>query len=145
MPKLSELANKLQVRQIHFDIIPPHKIKRAADYRAEVYAALPRRKAGQYARKTLTERIGVSTRTGQSYDKRANLLVTPNIERQELTPEEIAGLPEKVFKNRKYNLWLVDEKGKRYKPDKESIKRIADNGGGKVYRVTQLTNTYQAG
>ena len=99
----------------------------------------------KYARKTLTKRIGVSTRTGQSYDKRANLLVTPNIERQELTPDEIAGLPEKVFKNRKYNVWLEDEKGKRYKPDKESIKRIADNGGGKVYRVTQLANTYQAG
>ncbi|MEK6753466.1 MAG: hypothetical protein AABZ00_14510 [Chloroflexota bacterium] len=145
LPKLSELANKLQVRQYHFDEMPPHKIKRAADYRAEVYAALPRRKAGKYARKTLTERIGVSTRTGQSYDKRANLLVTPNIEKQELTPAEIAGLPEKVFKNRKYNVWLEDEKGKRHKPDKESIKRITDNGGGKVYRVTQLANTYQAG
>ena len=145
LPKLSELANKLQVRQIHFDEMPPYKIKRAADYRAEVYAALPRRKAGQYARKTLTERIGVSTRTGQNYDKRANLLVTPNIERQELTPEEIEGLPEKVFKNRKYNVWLEDEKGKRYKPDKESIKRISDNGGGKVNRVKQLANSYQAG
>ena len=145
LPKLSELANKLQVSQFHFDEMPPHKLKRAADYRAEVYAALPRRKAGQYARKTLTERIGISTRTGQSYDKRADLLVTPNIERQELSLNEIAGLPDKVFKNRKYNVWLEDERGKRYKPDKESIKRIGDNGGGKVYRVKQFANSYRAG
>jgi hypothetical protein len=145
LPSVAELATKLHVRQYHFDEMPPHKIKRAADYRAEVYAALPRRKAGQYARKTLTERIGISTRTGQSYDKRADLLVTPNIEKQELSPDEIAGLPDKVFKNRKYNVWLEDECGKRYRPDKESIKRIADNGGGKVYRVKQFANSYQAG
>lgn len=145
LPELSALASKLLVRQIHFDEMPAHKIKIAADYRAEVYAALPRRKAGQYARKTLTERIAVSTRTGQSYDKRANLIVTPNIERQEFTPDEIADLPDKVYKNRKYNLWLEDESGKRYRPDKESIKRIADNGGGKVYRVIQSANTYKAG
>lgn len=145
LPELSELASKLQVSQKHFDDMPAQKIKQAADYRAEVYAALPRRKAGQYARKTLTERIAVSTRTGQSYDKRANLIVTPNIERKELTPDEIAGLPDKVYKNRKYNLWLENESGKRYKPDKESIKRIAENGGGKVYRVIQLANSYKAG
>lgn len=145
LPELSELANKLQVRQSHLDVIAPQKIKNAADYRAEVYAALPRRKAGQYARKTLTKRIAVSTRTGQSYDKRANLIVTPNIERQELTPDEIADLPDKVYKNRKYNLWLEDESGKKYRPDKESIKRIADNGGRKVYRVKQLANSYKAG
>lgn len=145
LPELSELASKLQVRQNHFDDMPAQKIKRAADYRAEVYAALPRRQAGQYTRKTLTKRIAVSTRTGQSYDKRANLIVTPNIERQELTPDEIAGLPDKVYKNRKYNLWLEDESGKKYRPDKESIKRIAENGGGKVYRVIQLANSYKAG
>ncbi|MCC7119892.1 MAG: hypothetical protein IT310_15310 [Anaerolineales bacterium] len=145
LPELSELAGKLQVKQIHFDEIPAQKIKHAADYRAEVYAALPRRKAGQYARKTLTERIAVSARTGQSYDKRANLIVTPNIERRQLKPDEIADLPDKVYKNRKYNLWLEDENCKKYRPDKESIKRIAENGGGKVYRVIQSANSYKAG
>jgi hypothetical protein len=145
LPRLLELANKLQVRQFHFDEMPLYKIKRAADYKAEVYAALPKRKAGQYARKILTERIGICTRTARSYDKRANLIVIPNIERQELTPEDVESLPEKVNGDRKFNIWLEDEKGKKYKPDKYGIKRIAENGGGKVYRVEQFANTYQAG
>jgi hypothetical protein len=123
----------------------PQKIRRAADYRAEVYAARPRRKPGQYSRIALTKPIGVSARTGQGYDKRANLVVTPNIDRQELTIEEIASLPEEVSKKRKYKVWLEDERGGKHRPSKGGIKHIADNGGGKVFRVEQFANSYQAG
>lgn len=143
---ISQLAKNYCMKEhaLHFDDIPPEKIRNAADYRAEVYAALPRRIPGRYARKTLAVRIGVTNRTAQTYDKRAELRVTPNIDKQELTFEEITNLPEELPKTRKYNVWLEDERGIKHPAIKKAIYFIAEHGGGKVYRFEQFANTYQA-
>lgn len=145
LPSPAQIAEKLQVCPLHFDEMNPQKIRQAADYRAEVYAALPRRKPGQYARKTLAGRVGVTNRTGQDYDKRAGLIVTPNIGKDEMTHQELADLPEQLPEKRKYNAWLEDERGNKYPPIKKAIDMIARCGGGKVYRIEQFANTYQPG
>ncbi len=145
LPALNDIADKLGVIQMHFDVMPPEKIKRAADYRAEVYAAYPRRKPGIYARKKLADRIGVSAQTSRKYDKLAGLKVTPNTSRHEMTPQELDDLPEILPKKRKRHIWLEDERGNKYPPLKKALAMIAQRGGGQVYRVRQLANTYGPG
>ena len=56
----------------------------------------PRRKAGQYARKVLTERIGVTSRTALEYDRLAGLKVTQQFKRELLSADDIANLPESL-------------------------------------------------
>jgi hypothetical protein len=149
LPEPAELSRGLsdrygiKVYPRHFDDIPADKIRKAADYRAEVYAALPKHKPGQYARKTLAGRVGVSNRTGASYDQRAGLIVTPNFERHELTSTDINRLPNYLPRDRKYNLWLEDEHGTKYSRIKKNAECIAKCG--KVYLVQQFANTYAAG
>jgi hypothetical protein len=147
LPRLAELTDLLadkygmEVQPMHFDDMPVEKIKHAADYRAEVYAALPRRRPGQYTRRTLAARVGVTNQTARTYDKRAGLIVTPNIDKQELTLEEINNLPKELPKDRRYNLWLEDERGQKYPPVKKVAEWITERG--KVYRIEQHANTYE--
>jgi len=141
LPTFRKLSQVLGVQSYHFDEMNPEKIKNAADYKAEVYAAMPRRIPGEYYRATLAERVGVSNRTAVSYDKRAGLKVTSNFDRTPLTTDDIAILPDSLPKKRKYNIWLETEgSSKRYPPIKRFAKELAEVGT--VIRVEQFRNSY---
>ena len=157
MPSLSQIAQALGSKiGSHNDTIKPEKLTKQADYRAEVYAALPRRKAGTYARKTLSQRIGITTRTAQNYDKRAALLVTERFKKEPVLLENIAEMQGQPEADKKRNTWLENGEtitaGKRagkplrFPASVEGYERaLANSPTGKVWLVIQLTNHYQAG
>lgn len=157
MPSLAQIA-EIAGSKIgsHNDVIPAEKIADRAAYRAEVYAAPIRRKAGTYARKTLTERIGVSTRTGQSYDKRAALVVRERFNKEPIEIEKITEMESQPKQDKRRNYWL--ENGEIYaigkykgKPRRfvatleGGLRALASSPNGELLLVTQLTNHYQAG
>ena len=119
LPAPSQIAEILGVRiGSHYATMPAEALKDRKRYRAEVIAAQPRRKAGQYARKYLADRIGVTARTAQSYDKLNNLKVTQIFKRQLLTAEDIAELPEalSVINKMRRRTWI--ENGELYNQEK---------------------------
>lgn len=172
VPAPSQIAEILGVRiGSHYATMPAEALKDRKQYRAEVYASLPRRKAGQYARKVLTDRIGVTTRTALDYDRLAGLKVTQQFARVLLTAEDIANLPESlsVLDKKWRRKWL--ENGEIYtqekfdpKPAKKSKARsrigeprrfsaireaaelaLSCSPTRQVWLVTQEKNHYEAG
>ena len=174
MPAPSQIAEILGVRiGSHYATMPAEALRDRKRYRAEVIAAQPRRKAGQYARKYLADRIGVTPRTAQNYDKLNNLKVTQMFNRQLLTAEDIAALPEalSVLDKMRRRKWL--ENGELYtqekyerEPSKSELKAIRSRIGNprrfsaireaaelalscsptrQVWLVTQEKNHYEAG
>jgi len=119
MPAPSQIAEILGVRiGSHYAKMPAEALKDRKTYRAEVIAALPRRKPGQYARKVLGELIGVTPRTAQSYDELNKLKVTQIFNRQLLTAEKIAELPEalSMLDKMRRRTWI--ENGELYTQEK---------------------------
>lgn len=118
----------------HFDAMPERALTSDKLYRAEVYAALPRRKEGQYKRDTLgKDRLNISRRTALTYDKLAGLVVTPVLPaRQEMTPENVAKLPDHQPKKFRGMRWLETSTGERYPAERGAailaLQRAADNG-----------------
>jgi hypothetical protein len=158
LPAPGEIAERLgvELKPAHTDPIEPAKLTNKADYRAEIYATLPRLKPGTYSRKTLADRIGASKRTAQNYDKRAGLKVTERFERVPITGEKLAELPETLEPGTKRNLWLENgelytlgkSKGKprRFAPTLTGAQRALESSPGKaLYLVTQKTNHYGPG
>ena len=157
MPSLSQIAEALGSKiGNHKDIIKPEKITSSADYKAEVYAAPIRRKAGTYARKTLIQKLGITTRTAQSYDKRAALVVTERFNREPAMIEKISEIESQPEADRKRNCWLENGEiyitGKRKgKPRRFSVsvemagRALESSPDGNLWLVTQLTNHYRAG
>ena len=174
LPAPSQIAEILGVRiGSHYAKMPAEALKDRKTYRAEVYASLPRRKAGQYARKVLTDRIGVTARTAQDYDRLANLKVTQRFSRELLTAEKIAELPEALSQldQSRRRTWI--ENGELYtqekyerEPTKRELKTIRSRIGKprrfsairaaaelalscsptrQVWLVTQEKNHYEAG
>ena len=119
MPSPSQVAEALGVRiGSHYATMPAEALRDRKRYRAEVIAAQPRRKAGQYGRKYLADRIGVTPRTAQRYDELNNLKVTQMFNRQLLTAEDIAELPEalSVLDKMRRRTWI--ENGELYTQEK---------------------------
>lgn len=174
MPAPSQIAEILGVRiGSHYATMPAEALRDRKRYRAEVIAAQPRRKAGQYARKYLADRIGVTPRTAQNYDKLNNLKVTQMFNRQLLTAEDIAALPEalSVLDKMRRRTWI--ENGELYtqekferQPTKQELKAIRSRIGKprrfsaireaaelalscsptrQIWLVTQEKNYYEAG
>lgn len=146
MPGPDEVGRELGVnpaKWAHHDKMPAPMLRKAKLYRAEVYAALPRRKPGNYARKTLAGRLGVCPRTAYTYDKYAELSVSPRFERVELEQADLEQLPEER-KDAAPNVWLEDSKGRRYQPTKRGA-AYALQYVDKLWRVEQLANHYGPG
>lgn len=157
LPAPGEIAEKLGIELSNYkDPITKQALKSRADYEADVMAVLPRAKPGTYSRKTLAARVNRSARTTQSYCKRAGLKVTERFERELLTVEKIAELPERLEPGTRRNTWLengeVYTKGKRagksrrFEPTKAGAERaLSSSPTGELWLVKQLTNHYQAG
>ena len=174
LPAPSQIAEILGVRiGSHYATMPAEALRDRKRYRAEVIAAQPRRKAGQYARKYLADRIGVTPRTAQNYDKLNNLKVTQMFNRQLLTAEDIAALPDalSVLDKMRRRTWI--ENGELYtqekferQPTKQELKAIRSRIGKprrfsaireaaelalscsptrQIWLVTQEKNYYEAG
>jgi hypothetical protein len=155
LPAPKEIAMLLDIDQgVHSDIIAFEKILNHKKYRADVYASLPKLNPGTYARKTLCKRVGISTKTAQSYDKLAGLIVTERYDRKLLSAENIADLPEHLESKAKRNRWLENGeifrsgeragKHRRFTSTREGAKRAQESSPtGEIWLVTQLTNHYR--
>lgn len=141
---VAELCGINPARFVHYDPIEPEQAQNLREYKAAVYAALPKRRPGIYARKTLARRLGVCERTSRDYDKIAGLRVEGRQEKTELRPDELAKLPE----NRKDvpgNVWMQDERGNRYQYTRKGVEAALRVGANRLFRVEQLANRYGPG
>lgn len=133
----------LDPRKVHYAPMPEEALGSARQYRAEVYAALPRSRPGRYTRQTLADKVGVTPQTARTYDRQAGLKVRAHYERRPLPEEALKGYTE--FRgDRPGNEWIEDERGRRYTPTKEGFAR-ALAVGRTVYQVIQGANYYSAG
>jgi hypothetical protein len=144
LPSLAVLVWCYGLETFHFDEVEAEKLKQLAAYKAEVHAALPRRRPGEYGRTELADRLGVSKPTSRNYDRRAKLRVTPQFATKELSSRDIVALPKEGEGVRQYGIWLQDRHGRKYPPLRECAELISGHGGA-VYEVRQLKNHYAEG
>jgi hypothetical protein len=123
----------------HYDPISTGALGNVTDYRADVHAAMIRRRPGNYPRKFLADRLGVGPKTTRAYDELADLEVIPNYHKTKLSMDEAATLPDDR-KEMPGNVWL-ESNGKKFAPTKDGALR-AFQEGHTVYKIEQLANYY---
>lgn len=167
LPKRDEINKALDILGGTYYLIKPEKLKSPKTFRAALHAAFIELHPGEHARKTLGDRLGVTGKTTQAYDKLEGIEVTPNYKRTKLTPKMIAAMPKTYRKLRiarkegaKYAQIEAIQKGgisgleegqtnktsRLYSPCLESIQRAYEfaGDGGKVEEVIRLANSYAA-
>lgn len=151
VPKMSEVYAVLKVEPGTIQTIPGAYMRHSAQYRAEIMAAKIRRASGEYAKKQLAEPVGISTRTVQTYCKRANIEVTPKFDKHMMTETEIQALPKDAQELGEWRregrikgaVWLETLDGKRFAPTQEGAAMAGQNGRAFRY-VRQLANHYKS-
>lgn len=149
LPNPGELTRAFRVQVNHFSEITLKQ--NLADWRAEVYALSIDLEPGTYPRKQLCRPLGIAPGTARTYDKRAGISVTPNIERTEL--KSAVALPETP--NPKAT-WLETEEVVTDKKGREKFRQFAATKtgfaralksaartGGSIWLVRQLANDYR--
>ena len=149
LPNPDDLAAVFRVKVTRYTQIATRS--NMADWRAEVYALQIDREPGTYPRKALCQPLGISNSTAISYDKRARVIVTPNVERVELKNAD--GLPDTPELKA---TWLETEevvtdqtgnvKFRQFAATKAGYSRASKNvakHGGAIWLVKQLANDYR--
>jgi hypothetical protein len=167
LPTRDEINTILDILGGTYYLIKPEKLKSTKAFRAALHKAFIKLYPGEHARKTLGDRLGVTGKTTQAYDKLEGIEVTPNYKRTKLTPAMIAAMPKTYRKLRiarkegaKYAQIEAIQKGgisgleegqtnktsRLYSPCLESIQRAYEfaGDGGKVEEVIRLANSYAA-
>ncbi len=133
----------------HYDTIELEHIKSAPQYRAEIYAALIRRRPNHYSRRTHKKRMGSSPTTTRRYDKLAQVDVTPRApEKIEISIGKLSQLPENWNNKKAGFMWLETEDGRKFRANKKGGKKAlahAQELGGKVYRLKRRSSFYKDG
>lgn len=108
------------------------------DYRAAIHRLLIERRPGQYTRKFLAERLGVTARTTRNYDG-DDIEITPQFSRQSLTPNML-----RQWGDRLPSRWF-EFNGRRY-PGLRIVGIVLlsrkEEQGGDVIVVEQQANIY---
>ena len=141
--QIVEISGAFTGIEQHYDPMPIEALTSNKLYRAEVYAAFPRRHPGQYPRKSLAKRVGVSNQTARKYDKFSNLNVSPRYKHQQLDDEKKINFPERR-EEMPGNCWIENEDGKKYQPTNAGFIR-AQESSDKLFLVTQEANYYASG
>jgi hypothetical protein len=143
LPSPGEVEKDLGIGAIHqhFDPLPAHAFASNKSYRAEVHASFIRREPGQYTRKRLGNRLGVTGKTTKNYDTLTGIVASPRFRRELLQENEISRLPEKR-EAIPGNVWLEDENGTKYAPVKKGARKAQKNGAKEIFQVTRLANFY---
>ena len=138
--EIGRLVDVYEVQYQHYDTMSPDKLANVAGYRAEVYAAMLRRRPGCYPRSFLGKRMGVTPRTTLNYDKLANICVKSRYRKERISFEKVAKYPNER-RDVPGNVWLEDATGKRYQATKSGAVRAFERSNN-VFRVEQLANYY---
>jgi hypothetical protein len=133
----------------HHDTIKLEHIKSAPQYRAEIYAALIRRRPSHYSRRTHSKRIGVSPTTTRKYDELAQVEVIPREpEKVELSIGKISQLPENWDNSKAGFIWLETRDGRKFRANKRGGEKAlahAQELGGQVYKLKRRSSFYKDG
>jgi hypothetical protein len=165
LPTQDEINQALDIVGGTYYLIPPEKLQSAKTFRAALYAAQIAINPGQYARKTLTQPLGITAPTSRAYDDIEGIEVIPNYKRTELTPDMIGAMPKTYHKLRLARKTKTGKDGQKidgakyaqieattadgatrlFSPCFESVARAYDfaGDGGKVEEVIRLANSYR--
>lgn len=148
IPAPKEISEALGIQDKTYQVIAAGKVKSAPKYKAEIMAVMPRRKAGQYARKQLAQGL-CHPNTTRSYAKLAGLKTTPVIKREDVTAERLESLkielPKKLPNRPKiYKFFEVTPGGKQYQHTQaglhEALKAARD---GVIFECIREANHYE--
>jgi len=152
VPTEAQINQVLGIVPLTFNTISLDTITDAAQYRAACMASVIYRKPGKYARRQLTEPLGISAPTIAAYCDRTNILRTPTPPKvTELTPDQIQSLPanhwERVTsilqKKLKANKYLQDEHNARHEYTQQGARHAAQMGSRKLYAVEYQASDYR--
>ncbi len=142
MPDVDELARQFGAgKKGAADPIQPADLKNASTYRRALHRELIKRRPGQYGRRWLAARLGISDWTCRRYDRELGLDVQPRFCERKITwsnlesllPEQLDDLPQGVF--------LEDETSKHYPPLRHIARHLL-NAGKRVVHKLQEPNFY---
>ncbi len=111
IPDINVLCQMLGIPFTRSDALQPADIQQARTYRQAVHRELIKRRPSMYHRSWLAQRLGVSRRTCQRYDKGAQVNRQAMYIRQHITWDKLHILPEKEPINGRF---LEGQGGKRY-------------------------------
>jgi hypothetical protein len=121
----------------HHDTIELDHIKSAPKYRAEISAALIRRRPNHYSNSGEAKRLGHSPTTIKKYHKLALIDKTPREpEKIDLSIGDLSRLP--ILWDKHFYIWLETEGGKKFMASKRGGEKAlahAQAQGGKVYKM----------
>ncbi len=84
MPDLNDLCHQLDLENRGGDLLNPDDLKSPRAYRAAMHKALIKRSPGNYPRRWLAQRLGVSETTCRRYERQFNIHVVPTFHSQNL-------------------------------------------------------------
>jgi hypothetical protein len=137
MPSNSQLVYRLGVRFSSSDPLQPEDLASAKKTRQANHRELIRRRPGQYYRRWLSKRLGVSSRTTQRYDSQLHIHVRPMFQRQPITWDTLNRIPDEPVPG----MFLMDDSGRRY-PAKRDIAVHLLPGVWALYLMRQEANFY---
>jgi Bifunctional DNA primase/polymerase, N-terminal len=137
MPTNSELCHQLGVRFSVSDPIQPDDLSSAKKTRQATHRELIKRRPGQYSRRWLAERLGVSVRTVQRYDMELHVRVQPMFHEQPITWETLDTIPDEPVPG----MFLMDDSYKRYPAKREIAIYLLPKVWG-LYLMRQEANFY---
>ena len=141
LPTRDELNTILGILGGTYYLIKPEKLKSPKTFRAALHGAFIELDPGDYARKTLGKRIGVTGKTTQAYDKLEGIEVTPNYKRTKLTPKMIAAMPKTYRKLRLSRKSKMGKDGKRIAGAKYAQIEAIKKGGASGLEAGEYNKT----
>lgn len=141
MPDLRTLCASYGVGWSGGDVLPEAALRSASSYRQALHSAMLRRSPGQYYKGWLANRLGISKRTLNRYNRSLGVIVTPLYRERRITWKTLGAIPVDLS-GYQYGAFLEDDAGKRYPPLVPIARRLLRRKVRFVYKQ-QLPNHYR--
>ncbi|MBL8160861.1 MAG: hypothetical protein JNJ61_02675 [Anaerolineae bacterium] len=146
LPGSEALAARLGVRHLKGDALRHSDLLSAAAYRRALHRALVQRRPGQYPRRWLARRLGVSEWTLRRYEQIAGISTRPMYAMQPLRALKVDELLTDDVHDPPHGVFLEDEQGKRYPPLRTvALKLIGQGGTPRLMRQEPSYYSFGAG
>jgi len=138
VPDIELICAQLGLEQTAGDPLNLDDVSSVRKYREAMQRELIKRRPGQYTRKWLAQRLGISIRTLQRYRNDVCLKQRPIYDKKAISWDNLNHVPEE---NEIAGVFLQDETGKRY-PAIRTLTKVLLNRKKQIYLMRQRANYY---
>jgi hypothetical protein len=128
LPSSEALAARLGVKHLKGDPLRPSDLSSAAAYRRALHRTLLGRRPGQYPRRWLAGRLGVSEWTLRRYEQDAGIQARPMFAMQPLRAQKVEALLNDDVSDQGWGVFLEDDMGRRYPPLRSVALKLIGKG-----------------